>query len=41
MLERTARFSERMNEIHNRFTQLGKAYEEADKALRGKQGIVS
>ena len=41
MLERTARFSERMTEIHNRFTQLGKAYEEADKALRGKQGIVS
>ena len=41
MLERTARFSERMTEIHNRFTQLGKAYEEADKALRGNQGIVS
>ena len=41
MLERTARFSERMEDIHTRFTQLGKAYEDADKALRGKQGIVA
>lgn len=41
MLERTGRFSERMEEIRNRITQLDKAYEDADKALRGKQGIVS
>ena len=41
MLERTGRFSERMEDIHNRITQLGKSYEDADKALRGKQGIVS
>ena len=30
-----------MEEIHTRITQLGKSYEDADKALRGKQGIVS
>ena len=41
MLERTGRFSERMEDIHNRITQLSKSYEDADKALRGKQGIVS
>ena len=41
MLERTGRFSERMEDIHNRITQLDKAYDDADKALRGKQGIVS
>ena len=41
MLERTGRFSDRMEDIHNRITQLGKSYEDADKALRGKQGIVA
>ena len=41
MLERTARFGERMEEIHTKLNQLGKTYEDADKALRGKQGIVS
>lgn len=41
MLERVSRFAQRMEEIHNRMGQLEKAYEDADKALRGKQGIVS
>lgn len=41
MLERTGRFSERMEDVHARLTQLAKSYEDADKALRGKQGIVS
>ena len=41
MLERTGRFGERMEDIHSRITQLAKSYEDADKALRGKQGIVS
>ena len=41
MLERVSRFAQRMEEVHNRMGQLEKAYEDADKALRGKQGIVS
>lgn len=41
MMERTGRFGERMADIHTRLTQLSKSYEDADKALRGKQGIVS
>ncbi len=41
MLERTGRFGERMEEIHSRITQLDKAYTEADKALRGRQSIIS
>ena len=41
MLERTGRFSERMEDIHTKISQLDKAYQEADKALRGKQGLVS
>ena len=41
MLERTGRFSERMEDIHTRINQLAKSYEDADKALCGKQGIVS
>ena len=41
MLERTGRFSARMEEIHTKISQLDRAYAEADKALRGKQGIVS
>ena len=41
MLERTGRFAQRMEDIHTRINQLGKSYEDADKALRGKQGIIS
>ena len=41
MLERTGRFNERMEDIRTRIGQLAKSYEDADKALRGKQGIVS
>ena len=41
MLERTNRFAQRMEEIHTRINQLDKSYEDADKALRGKQGIIS
>ncbi len=41
MLERTSRFAQRMEEIHTRINQLNKSYEDADKALRGKQGIIS
>ena len=41
MLERTGRFAQRMEEVHTKIGQLGKAYEDADKALRGKQGIVA
>ncbi|MBP5403937.1 MAG: DNA recombination protein RmuC [Elusimicrobiaceae bacterium] len=41
MLERTGRFAQRMEEIHTRINQLDKSYIEADKALRGKQGIIS
>ncbi len=41
MLERTGRFGERMGDIQNRISQLAKSYDDADKALRGKQGIVS
>lgn len=41
MLERTGRFAERMEDIHTKLNQLSKSYDDADKALRGKQGIVS
>lgn len=40
MLERTGRFAQRMEDLHTRINQLDKAYSEADKALRGGQGIV-
>lgn len=41
MLERTVRFSERMEDIRTRIAQLDNSYQLADKALRGKQGIVA
>ena len=41
MLERTGRFAQRMEDIHTKIGQLDKAYADADKALRGKQGIIS
>ncbi len=41
MLERAGRFAQRMEDFHTKINQLDKAYQEADKALRGKQGIVS
>ncbi len=41
MLNRAGRFAQRMEDIHTRINQLDLAYDQADKALRGKQGIVA
>ena len=40
MLERTALFAQRMEDIHVKIAQLDKAYNAADNALRGRKGIV-
>lgn len=41
MLDRTALFAQRMEDIRTKIGQLDKAYTQADKALRGRQGIVN